>query len=430
MGVTTNQAQQGEVPNTGRYIWVASSDAVGRDVVREIWHHAERAQLEPEALRQTVWPEVTLVHALRDIAREVRRRKQEGAVAVAGLEVTLDPTALLLPMPSREELQRAQARDSVLGPVTEYVGKPSGELLEKVDFKVRGTAKSGQFEMVDGTLMRKNRDDEVARTSQIAVPGKMKKLVLAQYHEGAAHLGRRKTLEAIARKYWWVNMEQDVRKHVKGCAICNRVKQSAKGTKGFQVGMRPRRFMETVHIDGYGPFVASANGYRYALTIVEPISGYVVVCFLAQMDKVAAAMAFFHNWIARFGSPRVVVADRGSEFMNAFFRSMLKLCGIGERFISTYNPRANSAAERPHRVFRTCITIGCARMGTQLYWDFVLSNAVFHLMNTPQEGRKFSPNEILYGMNFRNPLDAVWEGEDTGTDDVGLDLFVGGRRRR
>ena len=139
----------------------------------------------------------------------------------------------------------------------------------------RGLTKGGQFFMNEKRiLMRRDVDEseEAQRRPVVVLPRQLIPVVLAQYHEGASHLGRRKTLQLCRRVCFWRGMEKDVERHVRGCRECMLVKQNAKQSKGFQVGTRPTRFMENVYIDTFGPIAASLTGNRYVLTIYEQVS--------------------------------------------------------------------------------------------------------------------------------------------------------------
>ena len=69
------------------------------------------------------------------------------------------------------------------------------------------------------------------------------------------------------------------------------------------------------------------------------------------------ATGFYHHWIAKFGALKRVISDRGTEYANSFWSSMLELCGIKGRLVSTYNPRANSKTERGRRTIRPALAI-------------------------------------------------------------------------
>ena len=424
-----------EIPVRGSYVLMVSSDVDIRKSLRSKWHHAEAVEL-PMVGRQT---DCVAEFNACVVLRQVLRKEFVQPVAMFwAMEGQDDGVVGRMEIPPLEELKKMQYDDEVTKEILEYLriaGTDATKVeqdasLDAIPWKYRGLARGGQFFVgARGVLMRKdlNERDEATRKPVVVLPALMVPLVLAQYHEGASHLGRRKTLELIRRAYFWRGMEADVRKHVGECKECMLVKQNSKLSKGFQIGLRPAGFMEEVFIDGYGPFAASATGMRYALTIVEKVSGYCVAVCLAEMNKFEVASALHQHWFAKFGKCKFIISDNGNEFKNKFLATMLKFCGIEHRFSSVYNPRSN-LSERVHSVFRACIAIGCERLKTFAHWDYILANAVFCMNNAPMEGRAYSAHEILFGCNWKYPIEEEWN-VDEEEEDIGLDMFVGGKRQ-
>ena len=54
-------------------------------------------------------------------------------------------------------------------------------------------------------------------------------------HDGkiAGHMGIFKTMERIARKYWWPGMREDVTKWIKECATCKSLRKRRREKKGL-----------------------------------------------------------------------------------------------------------------------------------------------------------------------------------------------------
>ena len=54
----------------------------------------------------------------------------------------------------------------------------------------------------------------------------LRRMLLEEVHGSlvGAHLGVRKTTAALAHRVWWPRMAADVARHVRGCGVCQRVK--------------------------------------------------------------------------------------------------------------------------------------------------------------------------------------------------------------
>jgi hypothetical protein len=98
----------------------------------------------------------------------------------------------------------------------ESVAKAARELRKD---KGRGTIKSAEWSESDGLLMF---------CGKIYVPKDrdLRRRIVKQHHDTriAGHAGRFKTLELVARNYWWPQMSCYIGIYVKHCDLCNRTK--------------------------------------------------------------------------------------------------------------------------------------------------------------------------------------------------------------
>ncbi len=70
---------------------------------------------------------------------------------------------------------------------------------------------------------------------------------------------------------------------------------------------------------------------------------------LADSHTETVILAFMQNWIARFGVPKCVTTDRGSQFESALFFKLCDFLGCERIRTTAYHPAANGMVERLHR---------------------------------------------------------------------------------
>jgi len=63
-----------------------------------------------------------------------------------------------------------------------------------------------------------------------------------------------------------------------------------------------------------------------------------------ELDEIVDA--FWSTWIARYGIPRTITTDRGSQFESAMFDSFTKFLGCSRSRTTAYHPAANGIIER------------------------------------------------------------------------------------
>lgn len=113
-----------------------------------------------------------------------------------------------------------------------------------------------------------------------------------------------------------------------------------------------KQSLEALHVDLCGPFrIASLNGKKYMLTVVDQFSRRYFVAFLKTKDEASQAL---QNLIRRRENElntkvKRIRSDNGLEFVNEDLQQYLNRKGIKHEKTIAYSPRSNGAAERANR---------------------------------------------------------------------------------
>ena len=167
------------------------------------------------------------------------------------------------------------------------------------------------------------------------IPPKLRPMVMAKPHE--THLGKNPTETAVPMMAWWPGISHDVFCYVSKCQEC----QENRPSLGKTVSTWPEaEVWETLDKD-WGYVKDQGN----ILVIVDAGSGW-IEAFPAgnrtsQTEKVHLSQIF-----ARFGIPRILVSDNGSEFLSSDLKQWCESLGIKKMESPIYHPRANGIAER------------------------------------------------------------------------------------
>ncbi|GJV26964.1 putative reverse transcriptase domain-containing protein [Tanacetum coccineum] len=106
--------------------------------------------------------------------------------------------------------------------------------------------------------------------------------------------------------------------------------------------------LELLHMDLCGPMrVASINGKKYILVIVDDYSRYTWVYFLRTKDEAPNMIIDFVNQVQRNlkASNLTIQTDNGSEFKNDKLRSFYATLGIVHKTLIARTPQQNGVAE-------------------------------------------------------------------------------------
>ena len=101
-------------------------------------------------------------------------------------------------------------------------------------------------------------------------------------------------------------------------------------------------------IDFMGPF-QKFQDYEYILVVVDYMSKWVEVLSCRVVDAKHARRMFHEVIFPRFGTPRMVVSDGGSHFIDRNFRAFLRELGDKHNIATPYHPQTSGQAETSNK---------------------------------------------------------------------------------
>ena len=199
---------------------------------------------------------------------------KENCVADGLSRKGLDPSETpemseIMSIENRDELNldlslvsKMQSNDHRLKPIIEYL--TTGNLTEVEPDRSEILKYAKTYEIIGNVLYKLlYKCGRLMPINTLVVPNSLKLQLLKHYHDsemGGAHLGRFKTHEKIARKYFWIGLKRDVASWVKSCPICTSIKNPTKFTK-LPMGHLPipARPFQAIHADCIGPLRVTKN---------------------------------------------------------------------------------------------------------------------------------------------------------------------------
>ncbi|XP_049355216.1 uncharacterized protein LOC125819833 [Solanum verrucosum] len=145
-------------------------------------------------------------------------------------------------------------------------------------------------------------------------------------------------------RYYWPTIHQDAHDFTKSCDHCQR---EGGILKRQELPMNPILVIELFDVwglDFMGPFVSS-NGMKYILVAVDYVSKWVDEVALSNNEG-NSIIAFLKNYIfCRFGTPKAIISDRGSNFCNKLFKALLEKYGVRHIVATLYHPQSSGQVE-------------------------------------------------------------------------------------
>ncbi|CAB0041169.1 unnamed protein product [Trichogramma brassicae] len=267
----------------------------------------------------------------------------------------------------------------------------------------------------------KNLADDDERKMKLVVQREQRPVVLRECHDEptAAHLGREKTYDRLAERYFWPKMYTDVADYVRKCKTCQQIKveqRTKKGLMGHRVIPRP---WHTVAADVAGPFPRSNSGFEYMLIFEDLFSKWVECIPIRQANGKTILKYLKERIVLRYGPPTILQTDNGTEFRNTLIDDYLKETNIGHYFNPGYYPQVNPV-ERTNRTYKTMIKAYIDDNHRE--WDEKLPEITFAYNTAKQSSTGMSPAELIYGRKPEQPgsfrREVELEGQDQEQDEA------------
>nr|GEZ98526.1 reverse transcriptase domain-containing protein [Tanacetum cinerariifolium] len=146
-------------------------------------------------------------------------------------------------------------------------------------------------------------------------------------------------------------------------------------------------------IDFMGP-LPSSRGNKYILVAVDYLSKWVEAKALPTNDA-RVICKFLKSLFTRFGTPRVIISDRGTHFCNDQFAKVMRKYGVTHRLSTAYHPQTSGQVEVSNRGLKRILerTIGLNRA----FWSNKLEDALWAFRTAYKKPIGCTPYKLVYG---------------------------------
>ena len=128
-------------------------------------------------------------------------------------------------------------------------------------------------------------------------------------------------------------------------------------------------------IDFMGLFPSSL-GYLYILVGVDYVSKWVEAVPCRATDHRVVLKFLKENIFSRFGVPKAIISDGGSNFYNKPFKSLLTKYGVKNKVATPYHPQTSGQVELANREIKTILMK--VVNSNRKYWSLKLLDSPWH----------------------------------------------------
>ena len=270
----------------------------------------------------------------------------------------------------------------------------------------KGDAAEMNWQDVKGYLQRVFLGTELSVmicTNQIEIPDVDKRRdIIIENHVSAigGHKGITKTYYRIKQRYYWPQMKREIENFVNNCRDCQLKKLvRVKVRQEMILTDTPDAAFDKVSMDIMGPLPTSQNGHNYILTIQDLLTKFSLAIPLKNAGAIDVADGFVKDFICLYGTPKALLTDQGSHFINSLMKNIARRFRIRHFKTSAYRPQANGSVERSHQVLWEYLK----QFVVNNDWDEHLRLATFSYNTSVHEGTKYTPHELVFGRVARVP---------------------------
>jgi transposase InsO family protein len=189
----------------------------------------------------------------------------------------------------------------------------------------------------------------VAACRVVEIPKESRGIISSFHDELVGHFGVERTVQMLrAAGHSWKGMTRQVRAFVSQCPLCQKL--------SF---VRPSNIADPITTAGdFKPMdrwcidtldiVETEDGYKCVLACMDSFTRWIELFALKSVEAEEAAVCLI-NLFGRFGAPRELLSDRGSQFVNKLIDALLKAMGSSHKLSLAYSKEENGMIERANR---------------------------------------------------------------------------------
>ncbi|XP_063938093.1 uncharacterized protein LOC135147954 [Daucus carota subsp. sativus] len=167
---------------------------------------------------------------------------------------------------------------------------------------------------------------------------------LREVHEGVCgqHLGGRALAHKATRLgFYWPEMLKHAQDYVKRCDRCQKFAPIVRQPPEMLTSINTPIPFAMWGMDILGPFPLASAQRKFLLVAIDYFTKWIEAKPLAKITTKQVAQFVWENIICRYGIPRIMVIDNGTQFNNAEFKNYCEDYSIELRFTSVAHPQAN-----------------------------------------------------------------------------------------
>ena len=337
---------------------------------------------------------------------------RQRAASLADYLAALEPPGQdVLPTLSLADLQSHQQQDPVISRVAHYVDRKRRptrrERYNERQPTLRVLKQWDKLTLLNGILYRVTKDPlNKQKRFQFVVPESLKADALTGIHDHAGHQGQPRTLSLARQRFFWYDMEKDIRNHVRNCHRCVLSKTPEPSARAPLESIKTSAPLELVCVDFWS--AEDSNNKSVDVLVITDHFTKLAHAFPCQ-DQTAKRVAkkLWENFFCVYGFPQRLHSDQGANFESELIAELLHLSGVDKSHTSPYHPMGNGGTERFNRTLGNMLR--SLPLRSKQKWPQMIQTMTFVYNCTVHETTGFAPFYLMFGRVPRLPVDLLFK---------------------
>ena len=198
--------------------------------------------------------------------------------------------------------------------MTAYQRYLADEILSLEPAEARKIKKnSSKYTLIDGKLFR----PEFTHPILVCVDGEQCMRIMVELHKGICGSnigGRSLSSKAIRVGYYWPTMREDCTRYAQRCKQCQQHADWHKAPSAELTSIYNPWPFHTWGIDILGPFPLAVRHMKYLVVAIEYFTKWIEAEPVSQITTHKIQHFVWKNIVCRFGIPKKLVSDNGTQF--------------------------------------------------------------------------------------------------------------------
>ena len=100
----------------------------------------------------------------------------------------------------------------------------------------------------------------------------------------------------------------------------------------------------------------SRQGNKYLLIVSDYFTRWVEAYPLPNSEAITVVQAFIEEFVSRYGIPRQIHTNRGSQFTSLFFKNICEIFRIEKTQTTAFHPQSDGIVERFNRTIEDMLS--------------------------------------------------------------------------